>query len=129
LGLEKAIKSMKKLKAFRSLLIIKFIFFLILITPFLTSANDEFQRESEFEATITYKSFGLYKIDISLYQNIKWIETIACVEILIFDDVIIEPWSKNGRIVGGFFYVVDDEMPREDWESCQITGLYRNKPE
>ncbi len=124
-------KAMKKLKAFRSLLLFKliFLFFFISTTPFLASANDDFQRESEFESTITYKSFDLYKVEISLNPNIKWIKTIACTEFIFFEDVIIEPWSKNGKVVGGFFYVVADDLPREDWESCQIGGFYSYKPE
>ena len=75
------------------------------------------------------ESFELYKVDLSTLPNLNWIKTIACVEILVMDDVIIETYLKNGRLVGGFFYVIDRDKPRDEWDDCQITGFYSSKPE
>jgi len=100
----------------------------VLIASVGVSWSADFQRGDEFEATITYNEMGLYQVHLSNMPGLKWIETMGCIELLILDDVLIEVVTSNGKAVGGFFYVVDSDEPREDWDNCQITGFYRSKP-
>ncbi len=110
------------------------IFFIIsLIIYFVSVLNvsyaSNFQRGETFDATISYDGFDKYRVDLSLVPGLNWIKTIACIEIIIFEDVLIEPWYSGNEIAGGFFYIKDDYSPKEDWESCQITGFYSYEPE
>jgi hypothetical protein len=100
----------------------------MLVFPTIGKSADV-QKGNEFEATVTFKSFGVYKVDLSPIPNLHWITTPACVEILILDDVVIEPYLSNGKVVGGFFYVIDHDASRDDWEYCQISEFLSYRPE
>ena len=105
-----------------------FTFLLIFIFNINTANSNNFTKGNEFEATISYEEYDLFRVNLSTISGLNWIKTIACVEILIMDDVIIQPWYLDGKVAGGFFYIIDDDKPRNEWDDCQITGFYKNKP-
>ena len=98
-----------------------------------TSFAEDLYKDGEFEATLTYVSgvWNLYKVNLSTIPDLNWISTIACVELLLMDDVIIEVYksSSMNRVVGGFFYVIDEDESRDEWDDCQITGFHKYRPE
>ena len=93
------------------------------------NADGHFRKVGEYEGTISYREYTLYEVHLSDMPELKWIKTIACVEILVYDEVQIDVWGDtNGETVGGFFYIIDDYEPRDEWDQCQITGFYSSKP-
>lgn len=106
-----------------------FIFLYIFFININISYSNNFSKGNEFDATISYESYDLFRVNLSMVSGLNWIKTIACIEILVMDDVIIQPWYLDGKISGGFFYIIDNDKPRDEWDDCEITGFYRNKPE
>ena len=86
-------------------IIILLLVLLIISVNVKDGSTSDFYKDGEFEATLTHTDWDLFEVNLSIIPNLNWISTIACVEILVMDDVIIETYKSRNRnkVIGGFF--------------------------
>lgn len=103
--------------------------FLALVYPKLGfSWSSDVQAEGKFNATLAYERDNLYQVHLSPVSNLHWVTTENCAEQLIFDDVLVEIYEKNGQRFGAVFRVIDESKDPDNWASCNINGLFSEEP-
>jgi hypothetical protein len=65
---------------------------------------------------------------MSPVSNLHWITTESCDLELLFDDVIVEIYEKNGQRFGAVFQLVQSDSAQEEWPQCVVSGLYSEDP-
>jgi hypothetical protein len=109
----------------RNLLLI----FLAMVPYQLASAwSSDVQASGSFKATVAYETQNTYQVHMSPVSNLHWITTEACDLELLFDDVVVEIYEKNGQRFGAVFKLVTEGSTQEDWATCSVTGLYSEAP-
>ena len=90
--------------------------------------SSDVQASGSFTATIAYENQNIYQVHMSPVSNLHWITTESCDLELLFDDVIVEIYEKNGQRFGAVFQLVQSDSAQEDWPQCVVSGLYSEEP-
>ena len=90
--------------------------------------SSDVQASGVFTATVAYEHQNTYKVHISPVSNLRWIKTAECDLELLFDDVIVEIYEKNGQRFGAVFKLVQEASAEEGPPECIVTGLFSEEP-
>jgi hypothetical protein len=90
--------------------------------------SSDVQASGSFKATVAYESQNIYQVHMSPVSNLHWMTTDECELELLFDDVIVEIYEKNGQHFGAVFRLVTEGIAQEDWPTCAVRGLYSEEP-
>lgn len=92
------------------------------------SWSNEVQASGEFTATVALDEQDLYQVHMSPVSNLHWISTSDCSLELLFDDVRVEIYEKNGQRFGAVLKLISDNAEEQEWAECSVTGLYSEAP-
>jgi hypothetical protein len=95
---------------------------------FAAAWSSDVQVSGSFKATVAYESQNTYQVYMSPVSNLHWMTTDECKLELLFDDVIVEIYEKNGQRFGAVFRLVTEGIAQGDWPTCAVTGLYSEEP-
>ena len=90
--------------------------------------SSDVKASGSFKATVAYESQNIYQVHMSPVSNLHWMTTDECELELLFDDVIVEIYEKNGQHFGAVFLLVTEGIAQEDWPTCAVRGLYSEEP-
>lgn len=86
------------------------------------------QASGVFTATVAYEHKNTYQVHMSPVSNLRWITTEECELELLFDDVIVEIYEKNGQRFGAVFKLVQKDNVQDESSECVVTGLFSEEP-
>jgi len=92
------------------------------------SWSNDVQASGEFTATVALDQQDLYQVHMSPVSNLHWISTSDCSLELLFDDVRVEIYEKNGQRFGAVLKLISDKAEEQEWAKCSVTGLYSEAP-
>lgn len=110
------------------------LFYLVLVLAggcapqFASAWSSDVQASGEFSATLVSEGENLYQVHMSPVSNLRWITTDKCDLELLFDDVTVEIYEKNGQRFGAVFRLISTSLPKADWVQCGVTGLFSEAP-
>lgn len=90
--------------------------------------SSDVQASGVFTATVAYEHQNTYQVHMSPVSNLRWITTEACKLELLFDDVIVEIYEKNGQRFGAVFKLVQKDSAQNESSECVVTGLFSEEP-
>ncbi len=107
-----------------------FLVFLLGIFPWQDAGawSSDVQASGVFTATVAYEHQNTYQVHMSPVSNLRWITTQECELELLFDDVVVEIYEKNGQRFGAVFKLAQDANVQGEASECVVTGLFSEEP-
>lgn len=90
--------------------------------------SSDVQASGVFTATLAYENQNTYQVHMSPVSNLRWITTQGCELELLFDDVVVEIYEKNGERFGAVFKLAQEANVQGRAPECVVTGLFSEEP-
>ncbi|MDA0237961.1 MAG: hypothetical protein O3B03_05545 [Proteobacteria bacterium] len=90
--------------------------------------SNDVRASGSFKATVAYETQNTYQVHLSPVSNLHWMTTEACELKLLFDDVVVEIYEKNGQRFGAVLRLVTENSAQEDLPTCTVIGLHSEQP-